>query len=60
MQRFGQANPRTRKIGIVALARKLVVALWKYVDHGEVPAGAEFVPWQKKLNGRMPARTRPA
>ena len=31
---------RLRKVGIVALARKLLVALWKYVDHSEVPAGA--------------------
>jgi transposase len=38
--RFGHGNARMRRIGIVALARKLLVALWKYVDHGEVPAGA--------------------
>jgi hypothetical protein len=44
----------------VALARKLLVALWKYLEHGEVPAGATKVPWQKKLNGRLPAATRPA
>ena len=38
--RFGHGNARMRRVGIVALARKLLVALWKYVDHGEVPAGA--------------------
>jgi transposase len=39
-RRFGQGNGRMRRIGIVALARKLLVALWKYLQRGEVPAGA--------------------
>jgi transposase len=38
--RFGYGNARMRRIGIVALARKLLVVLWKYVDHGEIPEGA--------------------
>jgi transposase len=42
LQRFGQ-GPRRRRIGIVALARKLLIALWRYVEHGEIPAGA----WMK-------------
>jgi transposase len=54
-RRFGSGNSRARKVGIVALARKLLVALWKYLEGGEVPEGAELVPWQKKLNGRLPA-----
>jgi transposase len=54
-RRFGAGNARARKVGIVALARKLLVALWKYLEGGEVPEGAELVPWQKKLNGRLPA-----
>ena len=54
-RRFGPGNARARKVGIVALARKLLIALWRYLDHGEVPEGAEFTPWEKKLNGRMPA-----
>jgi hypothetical protein len=33
---------RIRKIGIVALARKLLVALWRYLETGEIPAGAEL------------------
>lgn len=41
-QRFGDGTSRNRKIGIVALARKLLVALGKYVKQGEVPVGAEF------------------
>jgi transposase len=42
MRRFGQGNGRARKVGIVALARKLLIALWKYLETGEVPAGAKL------------------
>ena len=38
--RFGGGNKRMRRIGIVALARKLLIALWKYLDHDIVPEGA--------------------
>jgi transposase len=37
--RFGTGK-RARRIGIVALARKLVIALWRYVTTGAVPTGA--------------------
>jgi transposase len=37
--RFGRGGRRMRRIGIVALARKLLVALWKYVEKDELPAG---------------------
>ena len=40
MRRFGNGSKRMRRVGIVALARKLLVALWKYVEFDEVPAGA--------------------
>ena len=40
-RRFGPGNARLRKTGIVAVARKLLIALWKYLETGEVPAGAE-------------------
>jgi transposase len=30
----------TRRIGIVALARRVIIALWRYVETGVVPAGA--------------------
>lgn len=59
-RRFGCGNARSRKVGIVALARKLLIALWKYLERGEVPEGATIVPWKKKLNGRLPAASRPA
>ena len=39
-QRFGGGGPRLRRIGIVALARKLLLALWRYLETGAVPEGA--------------------
>jgi transposase len=47
-KRFAQGNTRLRKVGIVALARKLLVALWKYEKGGEQPPGAVTVGWQNK------------
>jgi transposase len=38
--KFGHGSRRLRRIGIVALARKLLIALWHYVEHGEIPEGA--------------------
>jgi transposase len=38
--RFGGGSQRLRKIGIVALARKLLIALWRFVEFGELPEGA--------------------
>ncbi|MBN1886912.1 MAG: hypothetical protein JW850_02945 [Thermoflexales bacterium] len=35
-------NKRMCKIGIVALARKLLVALWRYLEDGVIPAGAQL------------------
>jgi transposase len=46
-ERFGAGNSRARKTGIVAVARKLLVALWKYLETGEVPAGAEVTEAKK-------------
>ena len=39
-KRYGGGNNRLRKIGIVALARKLLIELWKYLQTGTPPAGA--------------------
>jgi transposase len=39
-QRVGSERGRTRRISIVALARKLLIALSRYVTRGEIPAGA--------------------
>ncbi len=38
--RFGSGSKRLRKIGIVALARKLLVALWRFLETGVIPEGA--------------------
>ena len=38
--RTANAGKRAKRIGIVALARKLIVALWRYLTTGLVPAGA--------------------
>ena len=40
--RVGELKGRIRRIHIVALARKLMIALWKYLTTGLVPAGAAF------------------
>src|SRR5499427_7556899 len=39
-QRAGAAKGRIRRIAIVALARKLMVALWRYLETGLIPEGA--------------------
>ncbi|MBK8595330.1 MAG: IS110 family transposase [Holophagales bacterium] len=40
-KRFGSGGPRMRKIGIVALARKLLIALWRYAEFGVLPQRAQ-------------------
>ncbi len=39
-RRFAHGSKRMRRIGIVALARKLLIALWRYTEHGVIPEGA--------------------
>ena len=39
-RRFGAGGRRMRRIGIVALARKLLIALWRLVEDGVIPEGA--------------------
>ena len=39
-RRFAGGGKRMRRIGIVALARKLLIALWRYVTDGVIPEGA--------------------
>jgi transposase len=38
-ERFGH-NKRSRMVGIAALARRLLIALWRYLEFNELPAGA--------------------
>jgi transposase len=53
--RFGRGSSRQRRIGIVALARKLLVQLWKYLQTGVPPAGAELTNWRTKTKVATPA-----
>ena len=41
-KRVGTMAGRTRRIAIVAMARKLLIALWRYVETGTIPTGAEY------------------
>jgi transposase len=50
--RFRRSNRRARKIGVVAVARKLLIALWRYLEYGELPAGAQLCDWRRKVNHR--------
>jgi transposase len=50
VERTAGQSKRVRKIMIVAVARKLAIALWRYVELGLVPQGAT-------LNPRMKARS---
>jgi transposase len=43
-RRFGDGTKRQRRVGIVAVARKLVVLLWRYLEHGEVADGMCLKP----------------
>jgi transposase len=43
-QRVGDMKGRLRRIAIVALARKLMVTLWRYLETGVVPTGAVLRP----------------
>lgn len=40
--RWGSQAKRAKKVGVVALARKLLVALWHFIEHGAVPDGAKL------------------
>lgn len=42
--RVAGAKGRLKRVMIVALARKLLVALWRYLETGVVPAGARLKP----------------
>ncbi|MDY6912788.1 MAG: transposase [Chloroflexota bacterium] len=48
-ERFAQGGKRMRRIGIVGVARRLLIALWKYASLGEVPEGARFKEVQRAV-----------
>jgi transposase len=41
-ERFAKGNSRVHRIGIVALARRLLVELWQYLETGAIPDGADL------------------
>lgn len=41
-ERFGTGSSRQRRIGIVALARRLLIDLWRFIETGTVPEGARL------------------
>ena len=41
-KRVGTLGGRTRRIAIVAMARKLLIGLWRYTETGVIPAGVEM------------------
>jgi transposase len=41
-ERFAGGGVRMRRIGIVALARRLLIAIWRYLEQAVVPAGARL------------------
>jgi len=43
-ERFAGGGSRMRRIGIVAVARKLLIDLWRYLEYGVVPEGARLRP----------------
>jgi transposase len=43
-RRFAGGGKRMRRIGIVALARRLAIALWRYLEDGLIPDGAQLKP----------------
>jgi transposase len=43
-ERFGRGGARARKVGIVAVARKLLIELWRFLEHGVLPVGAALKP----------------
>jgi transposase len=41
-ERFGGGGKRLRRIGLVAVARKLLIALWRFLESGVIPEGAQL------------------
>lgn len=42
MERFARGGSRMRRIGIVALARRLLIDLWRYTEYGVIPEGVRI------------------
>ena len=42
MKRYANGGKRMRRIGIVAMARKLLIDLWRYLEYDKLPEGARL------------------
>jgi transposase len=50
-ERFEGGGKRMKRIGIVALARRLLIALWRYLEKGVIPEGARLRPAKALISG---------
>ena len=41
-KRYAGGSKRLRRIGIVAVARRLLIDLWRLLEHGTIPEGAQY------------------
>jgi transposase len=41
-KRFSEGGKKSRKVGVVAVARRLMVELWRYLETGLIPEGAKL------------------
>ena len=39
-ERYARGGKRMRRIGIVAVARRLLIDVWRFLEHGVIPEGA--------------------
>ncbi|MFQ5738606.1 MAG: transposase, partial [Acidobacteriota bacterium] len=49
-RRFAQGGVRARKVGIVALTRRLLIQLWNYRQHGVIPAPTGPAPVEAQFD----------
>ncbi len=57
--RYGETSKRSRRVGIVAVARKLLIALWRYATQGVVPPGAKLKAETHKISLPRPRGAMP-
>ena len=48
-KRFAGGGKRMRRVGIVAVARQLLIDLWRLLEQGTIPEGAQYNPELMKL-----------
>ena len=49
-ERFALGGKRLRRIGIVAMSRRLLIELWRYLETGKRPAGSKLKPVGARIN----------